>query len=119
MAEQQTSGARRVLFIEDDTAVREAVSRLLQGEGFSVDPAPDATTGMTLARCRAHDAVLLDLVLPDTHGLLVLSQLRQEGIVLPCVILTGFPGTTSSFEAGSARCRISRSRPRRRTWSPR
>ena len=89
-----------VLFVEDHHATREALTRLLLSEGFRVDPAADGVTGMVLARRRAHDVMLLDLCLPDTPGLALLGQLRQEGVFLPCVILTGFPGCQSGFEAG-------------------
>jgi len=100
MAEPSNPGAPRLLFIEDHEATRDALARLLCSEGFIVEPASNGAAGMALARDHRHDAILLDLRLPDIPGLQVLSELRCHGVFVPCVILTGFPGIQSSLEAG-------------------
>src|SRR5207244_2207313 len=77
-----------ILLIEDDGRIREIVERGLRPRGFSVVSAADGVSGVALARAHSVDLVLLDLVLPDTHGLSVLRALRALKPRLPVVALT-------------------------------
>src|SRR4051812_15967200 len=92
-----------VLLIEDDARIRQIVERGLGARGFSVLSAADGISGLALARARVIDLVLLDLVLPDTHGLRVLAALRALNPRLPVVALTALDDTRAKvhgLEAG-------------------
>lgn len=65
-----------VLVVDDEPAIRRAVSAYLTHEGFEVTEASDGTTALDLARTDAPDVVVLDLMLPDIDGIEVCRRLR-------------------------------------------
>jgi DNA-binding response OmpR family regulator len=92
-----------LLFIEDDDAIRLALSLALEDEGYEVVQAPDARTGLSLFAEREPDLVLLDLRLPDLSGFDVCRQLRAVSIV-PIIIVTAQTDTydlVAGLEAGA------------------
>jgi two-component system, OmpR family, response regulator len=78
----------RVLVVEDDPKVRDLLRRGLQRERFTVTVAEDGAEALWQAREFAYDAVVLDLLLPDTDGFAVCRQLRAEGSWAPVLMLT-------------------------------
>jgi DNA-binding response OmpR family regulator len=81
-----------VLIVEDDSAVRQALRRMLNLHGFSVRVAPTAAEAIDVARLETVTAVVLDLGLgAGMTGLHVLSWLRSQPVYsnLPVVIFTG------------------------------
>lgn len=77
-------GAVRVLVVEDDDAIAEAITDGLQRVGFEVDRAHTAATALTAA---PSDVVLLDLGLPDRDGLDVCRELRSRSSV-PIIVIS-------------------------------
>jgi DNA-binding response OmpR family regulator len=86
-----------VLLIEDDARIREVVERGLGARGFTVLSAAHGTAGIALAGSRPVDLVLLDLILPDTHGLRVLQAIRALKPRLPIVALTALDDMDSKL----------------------
>jgi two-component system, OmpR family, response regulator len=77
-----------ILVVDDDSRIRDLLSRYLEGEGFRVTPVPDgAAMRGAISRSR-FDFVLLDLVLPGEDGLSLAKEIRQQSDV-PIIILTG------------------------------
>jgi two-component system, OmpR family, phosphate regulon response regulator OmpR len=66
----------RILLIEDDTRLAGMVRDYLTGAGFRATTAATGAAGLALHAREAFDAVVLDLMLPDTDGLEVCRQLR-------------------------------------------
>jgi DNA-binding response OmpR family regulator len=92
-----------LLFIEDDDAIRLALSLALEDEGYEVVQAPDGRTGLARFSEREPDLVLLDLRLPDVSGFDVCRQLRSSSIV-PIIIVTAQTDThdlVAGLEAGA------------------
>ncbi len=82
----------RVLVVDDDSATRDILHRLLADDGHTVLPAGGAADALAaLARTPAPDLVLLDLVLPDGSGLDVLAA--AEGV--PVIVISGQDDHTS------------------------
>jgi DNA-binding response OmpR family regulator len=77
----------RVLIVEDEPAVRDALDYSLRGEGFDVDAAPDGEAGLRAALASDYDVVILDLMLPKMSGMEVCRRLRSESAV-PIIMLT-------------------------------
>ena len=78
----------RLLLIEDDAMIREAVCKGLRQDGFTVDWVADGMAGETALQHDVYDLMLLDLGLPRKDGITLLKQLRQQGNTLPVLILT-------------------------------
>ena len=78
----------RILFIEDERKVAQAVKEGLEHEGYQVDVAITGEEGFFLLNTRQYDLLLLDLMLPGHDGLEILRTLRRKGMSLPVLILT-------------------------------
>ena len=79
----------RVLLIDDHALFRSGLETLLERRGITVCGATgDGEEGLVLAGELAPDAILLDLRLPGTTGIELLSRMRQAGITTPVVMLT-------------------------------
>ena len=77
----------KVLIVEDEPAVRDALDYSLRGEGFEVDAASDGEAGLRAAQAGDYDVVILDLMLPKMSGTEVCRRLRSESAV-PIIMLT-------------------------------
>ncbi len=78
----------KILLIEDELALSEALAALLRAEGFAVDPVATLDSAKTAIRIGSYDAVLLDLYLPDGDGMDWLAQLRATSNNPPVIIMT-------------------------------
>lgn len=78
----------RILLVEDDSMIGEAVSTALKDAAYAVDWVRDGKTASQALETAEHQAVLLDLGLPGRDGLDVLRRLRHAGLTLPVIIIT-------------------------------
>ena len=95
---------QRILIIDDDPNVTNTLRRGLSYEGFSVDAAATGHEGLSVARDRAPDLVILDLMLPGLDGFQVLERLRGADANLPVLMLTARDQEADQvrgFEAGA------------------
>src|SRR5678816_38520 len=77
-----------VLLIEDNEKLARGLQSNLEFEGYSVLCANDGASGLSLARQKRADIIVLDLMLPDTDGYRVLRTLRDDGDTTPVLVLT-------------------------------
>ncbi len=82
----------RVLVVEDEPAIADALARGLAAAGFAVDVASDGTDGLWKAETQPYDVVLLDVMLPGLSGYEVLKQMRAGRIWTPVLMLTAKDG---------------------------
>jgi two-component system OmpR family response regulator len=78
----------RILLVEDDRMIGEAVSVALRDAAYAVDWVQDGDTALRVLDNQEHQAVLLDLGLPKRDGLEVLRKLRAGGSQLPVIVVT-------------------------------
>lgn len=78
----------RVLLVEDEHEMAAWLERALAQSGFVPEHAPDARTAEIMLMDTVYDAVIMDLRLPDKHGLVLLREMRNRGDVTPVLILT-------------------------------
>ena len=78
----------RVLLIEDSPPTRELLVRSLSDDGITVTTATRMSTGLRAATVAEHDAIVLDLMLPDGDGLDLCRTLRANGISTPILCLS-------------------------------
>ncbi len=79
---------RKILIIEDEPHIVLGLTDALEFEGFAVISANKGKEGVNLARAEKPDAILLDLMLPDTNGFKVCEELRRWDAFVPIVMLT-------------------------------
>ncbi|HEX2947098.1 MAG TPA: response regulator transcription factor [Clostridia bacterium] len=89
----------RILIIEDETYLAEALIHILRKNNYSADAANDGTTGLDNALTGIYDLILLDIMLPGMDGITVLKNIRKEGISTPVILLTA-KGEVSDKVAG-------------------
>ncbi len=81
---------KKILFIEDESALQKTFGEVLKQEGYEMISALDGETGLRLAKSKKPDLILLDLILPNVHGFEVLKQLKEAGETkkIPIIVLT-------------------------------
>ena len=89
----------RVLVIEDEVALAEAIARGLTAEDFEVDIVHDGLVGLGRARTGDYGAIVLDILLPGMNGFKVCATLRDEGNWTPILMLTAKDGEYDEAEA--------------------
>ena len=86
---------KKILFIEDESALQRAVTRILDDEGYKTFSAMDGEIGIALAHKELPDLILLDLIIPKKDGFAVLSELKNDVATkdIPVVVLTNLEGS--------------------------
>ena len=77
-----------ILIAEDDSILADGLSRSLRYDGYAVDVVNDGSSADSALQLQAFDLLILDLDLPQLHGLEVLRLLRQRHTPIPVLILT-------------------------------
>ncbi len=81
-------GMKRVLLVEDEQRMADAVRRVLVAERYAVDVAADGETALELTGQHSYDVVLLDQMLPGISGEQVLRTMRRRGNSTPVLMVT-------------------------------
>src|SRR5204862_6431961 len=82
------TGRVRVLVVDDDEAVRSALTHALHRDGYEVSTAADGTTALAMLLGNRHEAVVLDILMPEPGGLEVCRAIRARGDDTPILMLT-------------------------------
>lgn len=78
----------RLLLVEDEQRLSEALAYILKKNKYLVDVAMDGETGQEMAETDIYDIIILDRMLPGKNGITVLKELRGQGLKTPVLILT-------------------------------
>jgi DNA-binding response OmpR family regulator len=78
----------RILLVEDNERLAEAISENLTGAGFAIDHVARGEDALTVTADQQYDAIVLDLGLPDIDGMDVLKALRDKKNAVPVLMLT-------------------------------
>jgi DNA-binding response OmpR family regulator len=78
----------RILVVDDDAAIREALERALRLEGFAVSTAAGGRAALAAVARDAPAAIVLDVVMPDLNGRAVCARLRADGVRTPILVLS-------------------------------
>jgi two-component system response regulator MprA len=96
--------AVRVLVVDDEQAVRDAVARALRYEGYTVASAADGQEALEAQALEPADAIVLDVLMPNLDGLEVCRRLRLGGDAVPILMLTAretVPDRVAGLDAGA------------------
>jgi len=87
----------RILLVEDDQTTARSIELMLTHANYNVYRTDMGEEGIDLAKLYDYDMILLDLDLPDMHGMEVLRQIRMSRVDSPILILTGSDDTESKL----------------------
>lgn len=94
----------RVLIVEDDNRLADALAKGLSESGFLPTRAPDAETALTMWRSQPFDLVIADIMLPKMNGIDLCKTIKAQQPTLPVVMLTALGETDDKlqgFDAGA------------------
>ena len=90
--------AYRILVVDDETGIREAIRMTLEYEGYKIDEARSGQEGLDKASKTDYDAILLDIKMPVLDGIEVLENLRTQKIRSPVVMVSGHGDVHTAVE---------------------
>jgi len=93
------AGRPRILVVDDESAIRELLSKTLALAEYDVDLAPDGRTALERLRIIPYDLLITDLKMPGIDGLTVVREARRLKADIPVLIITGFSTEASAIEA--------------------
>jgi DNA-binding response OmpR family regulator len=73
----------RLLVVEDDLLLRNAMVRALKAEGFKVDDVENGKEGLLLSEQGIYDLILLDIMLPEMDGFSFIKELHDKSVMTP------------------------------------
>ena len=88
----------RVLVVDDETAIREAIRMTLEYEGYRIDEARSGQDGIDKATKTPYDAILLDIKMPVLDGIEVLENLKEQHVVAPVIMVSGHADIATAVE---------------------
>jgi DNA-binding response OmpR family regulator len=92
---------KKILFIEDESALQKTFRDVLEKEGYQMISALDGESGLRLAKAQKPDLILLDLILPKKDGFEVLKELKSDESTkeIPVIVLTNLEDIESVEKA--------------------
>lgn len=78
----------RLLLIEDDLKIASFIIKGFQSAGYAVDHAANGREGLDLALYEPYDTVIVDIMLPEKNGLVIIEALRRDKVMTPVIILS-------------------------------
>src|SRR6266568_1929452 len=88
----------RILVVDDETAIREAIRMTLEYEGYRIDEARSGQEGIDKATKTPYDAILLDIKMPVLDGIEVLENLKEQKVPTPVVMVSGHGDIQTAVE---------------------
>ena len=90
---------QRVLVIDDEEPIRHWANHYLTKEGYEVLEAKEGFEGLLITKSNKIDLILLDLRMPKMNGPEFLQKMRENGLNIPTIIITGYPEGSLVMEA--------------------
>ena len=83
-------GKEKILIIDDEKVILEAVSKIAAAEGWSADSASNAKDALTKIEHNNYSLILCDIMMPEMDGFQLLDELDTKQITIPVIMITGF-----------------------------
>lgn len=78
----------RVLLVEDEIAISDAVSKVLKSNYYTVDVVADGLSALDFSKSGIYDVIILDIMLPEMDGVSVLREIRTQNIETPIILVS-------------------------------
>ncbi|MBW1712239.1 MAG: response regulator [Deltaproteobacteria bacterium] len=88
-----------MLVIDDEEVVHASVQRILSRLGYQTESALSAAQGLEMMAQKKYDAVITDLMMPEMDGLGMLAAMKDRGIDIPIIMITGYPTIKTAVKA--------------------
>src|SRR6266851_2345927 len=88
----------RILLVEDEPRIRDFITRALVTAGYEVAAAGSGTEGLRLTQAGDYDLVILDLIMPDIDGRVVLAQVLRERRAQAVLVLSCLADVTTKVD---------------------
>ncbi len=89
----------KILVVDDESIIRENLERILREENYDVDSVAGGRDALALLKKSYADVMLLDLNLPDMHGIEVLQEVKKLDPDIMVIIITGYASVDSAVQA--------------------
>ncbi|HVB56262.1 MAG TPA: HD domain-containing phosphohydrolase [Candidatus Acidoferrales bacterium] len=89
----------KILVVDDEEAIREVISTLLETQGYRCTVCSNGRMGLNAFRKDSFDLVLSDIIMPEMDGLKLLSELRQDDPDVPVIMVTAMHDISIALEA--------------------
>ncbi|WP_028777791.1 response regulator transcription factor [Shimazuella kribbensis] len=88
----------KILIVEDDVSLLQAMVSVFKDEGYHVDASKDGAEGLYLAEQNIYDLAILDIMLPSLSGVTIVQNLRLKQVSYPIIFLTAKDGISDRVE---------------------
>jgi DNA-binding NtrC family response regulator len=89
----------RILVVDDDENIRKVLLAILEDEGYIVEEAGTAKSGIEKTKKNVYNLALIDIRLPDMEGIELLTKMRDTVPKMRKIIITGYPTLQNAIEA--------------------
>ena len=87
-----------VLIVDDDSALRETLRRMVASVGYDVECAEDAKAAVAAITHRAPDIIITDIYMPAADGFELLNWLRNESLSIPVIAMSGSSSSSGHYD---------------------
>ena len=98
-ASRQAAGRPRILVVDDESSIRDLLSKTLALAEYDVDTVSDGRSALERLRLYPYDLLIADLKMPGIDGLSVIREAKRLKSDLPVIIITGYSTETAAIEA--------------------
>jgi len=91
--------ADKLLLVEDETTLRESLSRVFVRDGYEVDVSQDAESALKMLEERTYDLIITDIILPGITGIELLKKCREQNAEQLLIVMTAFASIETAVEA--------------------
>lgn len=90
---------KKILVMEDEKNILQAIASTLKAEGFTIFEANDGAKGLAIALAEHPDLILIDVLMPIMDGMIAFKKIREDkwGASVPIIILTNVNATEENF----------------------
>jgi len=88
----------KILIIDDEPSIRNAMKDILDFESYEVDVAENATNGLNQIKKNRYDLVFLDIKMPEINGIQCLEMIVEQGFMMPVVMISGHGNIETAVE---------------------
>ena len=89
----------RILITDDERAIRNALREIFEFEGYVVDEAENGQEALKALRSKEYDAIFCDIKMPNMDGLEVQTKMKEEGIDVPMIMISGHGTVETAVQA--------------------